>query len=96
MGEVTWGWVALAAMVSGLLGFGGAAVLAAGAREDDRQAFARKLQEKQAAHDEHLQAAEKRAYDSGWDACDLMHKRKRQAAAQQAAATRKRGGRDVA
>lgn len=39
-------------------------------------------------------AAEKRGYDNGWDACELMYKRKRQAAGQQAAATRKRG-RDV-
>ena len=88
-----WWIVAVAAMGGACLGLAVASWLAAGARADEAQERQREWQRRELEHGKNIEAARKLGYDTGWDACDLMHKRKRQAAALQGAQTRKNGGR---
>ena len=82
----------LAAMGGGCLGLALASWLGAAARADERAERQREWEARELEHGKHIEAARKLGYDTGWDARDLMEKRKRQAAAQQAVITRRANG----
>lgn len=84
--------VCVAALGGGMVGIAVASWLAAGRRADDGTERAAEALRVEADHARALLDAEKRGYDNGWDARDLLEKRKRQAAARQAVETRRKKG----
>ncbi len=85
-----WQYVLAGALMGFPAGWFTLAMFSRGARADE-------LSELRADHQQALEAARtmarKAGYDEGWDAAELLHRRKRQAAAQAAAVTRKRRAR---
>lgn len=78
------GWILVGAFVGCAVGFLGCAVLTSGKIADLQSDAALALEKA-------VKLAAKKGYDDGWDNRDLIEKRRRTAAALQAAATRKRG-----